>query len=157
MGGDRTWRVTNLEFRGVECKGDFRYRGTTETGPGTADFSTVMWRTFGPTKNIIVYSGNQPLTDSFEVIERVSAGTLVIPQAADKLYATIEYASPAGDPIKEVVEIDIPTQTPTWEPGKKYTYQLTFSPQEILVAPSVDTWPGTGEEGNVNTTWPANN
>lgn len=145
MGGNRTWRVTNLEFRGVECKGDFRYRGTTETGPGTADFSTVMWRTFGPTKNIIVYSGDQPLTNSYKVIENVDAGTLVIPQAADKLYATIEYASPAGDPIKEVVEIDITAQTPTWEPGKKYTYQLTFSPQEILVAPSVDTWPGAVE------------
>jgi hypothetical protein len=90
-------------------------------------------------------------------IEDVQAGTLIIPQAAKKLYVTIEYASPAGAPIKEVIEIDIPTYTPAWEAGKKYTYQLTFSPQEILVAPSVDTWPGTGQEGNVNTTWPANN
>jgi hypothetical protein len=148
MGGNRTWRVTKVMFDEVDTKGDFTYTGTSS--------QKVKWDSNSP-KDIVIYSGDQPLTDSYKVIENVDAGTLVIPQAADKLYATIEYASPAGDPIKEVVEIDITAQTPTWEPGKKYTYQLTFSPQEILVAPSVDTWPGTGEVGNVNTTWPANN
>ncbi len=152
MGDDRTWRVTKVEFRGVDCKGDFRYRGTPETGSGTENFESVMWRTNGPTKNIVVYSGNQALTDSYKVIENVEAGTLVIPQAADKLYVTIEYASPAGDPIKEVVEVNIPASTPVWKPGKKYTYQLTFSPQEILVAPQVDSWPGA-----VETAWPSQN
>jgi hypothetical protein len=85
-------------------------------------------------------------------IENVQAGTLIIPQAAKKLYVTIQYASPAGAQIKEVVEIDIPQYTATWEAGKKYTYQLTFSPQEILVAPKVDTWPVP-----TTTAWPSNN
>lgn len=131
MGGNRTWRVTKVMFDDVDTKGNFTYTGTSS--------QKVEWNSNSP-EDIVVYSGDQALTNSYEVIENVTAGTLVIPQDADKLYATIEYASPAGDPIKEVVEIDIPAQTPTWEAGKKYTYQLTFSPQEILVAPSVGTW-----------------
>ena len=142
MGGDRTWRITKVEFRDLECKGHFRYCGTPEpSSPST--FKPVMWRTIdGTSKNVVVYSGNQALTSEMKVIENVTAGTLVIPQAAEKLYVTIEYASPAGDPMKEVVEVDIPAQTTdrTWEPGKKYTYQLTFSPEEILVAPEVGSW-----------------
>ena len=131
MGGARTWRVTNLEFDNLYICGNFRYSGTERT---------VTWKAHTKSEDIVVYTGSQALTDNYAVIENIKAGTLVIPQTPNKLYATIEYSSPAGDAIKEVVEIDIPAYTQAWEAGKKYTYQLTFSPQEILVAPSVGTW-----------------
>lgn len=147
IGGRRTWRVTKVEFRGVDCKGDFTYSGVPVSGQDTEDVGSVTWKTETP-NNIVVFNSKPHtdkdpvmLTDKDQVIENVSAGTLVLPQAADKLYVTIEYASPAGADIEEVVEIDIPASTPVWEAGKKYTYRLTFSPQEILVAPTVEVWP----------------
>ena len=145
MGGARTWRVTNLEFDNLFICGNFRYSGTE---------GTATWKAHTKSEDIVVYTGSQALTADYAVIENTKAGTLVIPQTPHKLYAAIEYASPAGDAIKEVVEIDIPAYTTAWEAGKKYTYQLTFSPQEILVAPTVQTWPTEGQPGNVNTTWP---
>jgi hypothetical protein len=139
----REWAITNVEFRGVSTKGDFTYTGT------STQQNKASWNGWESEKNVIVFNednnidpvrNRQTLTSGFEEIENVEDGTLVIPQSAKKLYVTIEYLSPASDVITEVVEIDIPAQTLTWEAGKKYTYQLTFSPQEILVAPSVGTW-----------------
>lgn len=139
----REWAITNVEFRGVSTKGDFTYTGT------STQQNKASWNGWESEKNLIVFNedktidpvrNRQTLTSGFEEIENVEDGTLVIPQSAKKLYVTIEYLSPASDVITEVVEIDIPAQTPTWEAGKKYTYQLTFRPQEILVAPSVGTW-----------------
>ena len=143
MGGNRTWRATKVEFRAVDCKGDFTYTGT-ETDPAKKAVWSVKSQA-APLSSVVVYQDNdgQLLTADDEVIENVPAGTLLIPQAAKKLYVTIEYHSPAGDPIAEVVEVDIPKHTKAWEAGKKYTYQLTFSPQEILVAPTVQTWPSS--------------
>ena len=136
----RKWTITNVEFRKVNTKGTFTYTGTA---------GIAVWSAQAEPKNVVVFNmdkavipGRLPkvLTDSFETIENVTNGTLVIPQTAQKLYVTVEYQSPANDHIVEVVEVDIPTSTPAWEAGKKYTYQLTFSPQEILVAPSVGSW-----------------
>lgn len=151
----RKWTITNVEFRKVNTKGTFKYTGTAGTA-GTAEWSSQTNE-----QNVVVFNTDntinparlpQVLTDSFEVIENVDNGTLVIPQDAQKLYVTVEYQSPANDHIVEVVEVDVPAVTPTWEAGKKYTYQLTFSPQEILVAPTVQTWPTTGQSGYVTTT-----
>ena len=35
-----------------------------------------------------------------------------------------------------------------WEPGKKYTYNITLNLQEIKIAPSVDTW-ADGESSTI--------
>jgi hypothetical protein len=157
----RTWAITKVEFKGVATKGTFTYTGT-----ATDEALKAVWsdQTVLPTaKSVVVFNevagtrARQALTSGYAKIENVNAGTLVLPQDAKKLYVTIEYMSPANDLITEVVEINIPAQTPKWEAGKKYVYQITFSPQEILVAPTVQTWPAEGQEGYVNTTWPSNN
>lgn len=156
----RTWAITNVEFRDVATTGKFIYTGTATNPDEVAKWD--LQQIITGKENVVVFNEaanrpRQPLTSSFENIENVDAGTLVIPQNAKKLYVTIEYNSPANDLITEVVEIDIAAQTPKWEPGKKYVYQITFSPQEILVAPTVQTWPAEGQNGYVNTTWPSNN
>lgn len=145
MGGERTWRATKVEFRDVATTGNFEYKGVQTAAANTNPVKWTAQSVQTGAENVVVYTGSQDLTNGMKRIEDVQAGTLIIPQAAKKLYVTIEYASPAGAPIKEVIEIDIPTYTPAWEAGKKYTYQLTFSPQEILVAPKVDKWPGAVE------------
>lgn len=144
----REWAITNVEFRGVMTKGTFTYTGTEDTADWSAQAESKDVVVF----NIIPDRQPQVLTNSFKTIENVTNGTLVIPQTAQKLYVTVEYQSPANDHIVEVVEVDIPASTAAWEAGKKYTYQLTFSPQEILVAPTVQTWPTTGQSGYVTTT-----
>jgi hypothetical protein len=131
------WSVTNVKLAGVQNTGDFTYTGTaTET--------KVEWDTPATATDaeFVIFNGSKPLTDEMTAIENEENGTLVIPQQATKLWVTVEYLSPANDTITEEIEIDLSKYTTTgWEAGKRYTYQLTFAPTEITVAPIVDTWP----------------
>lgn len=140
-----TWAITNVEFKEVATIGDFKYTGTE-----TDESKKAVWSNQVTPANVVVFNSDktaipakpaQRLTASDVKIETVNAGTVVIPQAAKYLYVTIEYLSPANDLITEVVKVDIPSRTANWEAGKKYTYYLTFSPEEILIAPSVEAWP----------------
>lgn len=143
LGGDgalvdgHVWKVTNVKLAGVQNTGDFTYTGT-------ATGTKVNWvtPTAATTNEFVIFDGSKPLTASMTAIEDVQNGTLVIPQAATKLWVTIEYLSPANDTITEDIEIDLADYTTAgWEAGKRYTYQLTFAPTEITVAPIVETWP----------------
>lgn len=130
------WSVTSVKLVGVQTTGDFTYTGTAET--------KVVWDT--PTTasdtEFVIYSGNQPLTSTMDVVETVKNGTLVIPQPATTLCVTISYVSPAGDDITEDIEIELSDYTTAgWEAGKRYTYELSFDPTEITVAPIVEKWP----------------
>ena len=148
----RVWAITNVEFRGVETEGDFTYNGLAS---GNDDDPKAYWSNWSDAKDVVVFNEDtttdpetsnsirprQSLTNSAAIIENVSHGTVVIPQEAKKLYVTVKYQSPANVEITEVIEVDIPSVTTAWESGKKYTYELTFSPQEILIAPTVEVWP----------------
>lgn len=143
LGGDgalvngHVWNVTNVKLTGVQNTGDFTYTGTA-TG-AKVDWDTP---TAATTNQFIIFNGSKPLTDEMTAIENEENGTLVIPQPATKLWVTIEYLSPANDTITEDIEIDLADYTTAgWEAGKRYTYQLTFAPTEITVAPIVETWP----------------
>lgn len=143
MGGEgalvdgHVWSVTNVKLAGVQSTGDFTYTGT-------ATGTKVNWETpaTASTDEFEIYNGSKPLTDEMTAVETVPNGTLVIPQTATTLWVTIEYLSPANDTITEDIEIDLSVYTTTgWEAGKRYTYQLTFAPAEIVVAPLVESWP----------------
>lgn len=148
----RVWAVTNVEFSGVETEGDFTYNGL---AAGTADDPKAYWNNWSEAKDIVVFNEDltvdpetsnptrlrQPLTATSTIIENEEHGTLVIPQEAKMLYVTVKYQSPADVEITEVIEVDIPSVTTAWEAGKKYIYELTFSPQEILIQPTVELWP----------------
>ena len=146
----RTWAITKVEFKGIATKGTFTYTGTETESALKAVWTDQTVTPIG--KSVIVFNevsgtrARQELTSEFAKIENVNAGTLIVPQEAKYLYVTIEYKSPANDTITEVIKVDIPSQTTTWESGKKYTYYLTFSPQEILIAPTVETWPDSIDE-----------
>ena len=132
------WAITKVEIAGLQTKGDFIYTGTAAAGTDKAN-----WENLAESHNRVIYDDAQGtiLQSNFMTLEKAKDGALVIPQTPKVMNVTIEYKSPAGDGIKEVVEIDLSKHTQKWEAGKKYTYQLTFDPSEILVAPSVDTWP----------------
>lgn len=134
------WIVTSMEFQDICTKGDFKYARASD-----GQVAKAMWDNQTDGKNMLVYTHDKAsgtnLTDAFQTLENIKRGTLVIPQIPKVLNVKVEYKSPAGDDIVEVVPIKLWQFTDKWEAGKKYTYQLTFSPQEILVAPKVETWP----------------
>ena len=86
-----------------------------------------------------IFSGSQPLTASFVDLETNPRGTLVIPQTKTGDYtATLKYTNATGDnDINETIELKLGTG---WEIGKHYIYNITFSPTEILIAPTVEDW-----------------
>lgn len=148
----KKWSVTDVTLKDVQTTGDFTYLGT-----AVAPTPKVTWELTSAKSDMTVYGpASQELTDAFETIETTTDGLVVIPQTAKKLEVKISYKSPANVDITETVEIDLAEYTTTgWEAGKKYTYQLSFDPQQILVIPQVSTWPNPGEVVPVNAV-PAN-
>ena len=145
----RKWTVTDVRLEDVHTTGDFTYDGLSTPSVDWEVPSEVTSLPANPS-DIVVYTGTpKVLTGSMTVIENTENGTLVIPQAAKNLKVTIAYKSPAGADIEEEIDIDLSDYTPTWIAGKRYTYELTFDPQEIKVAPIVETWPGS-----ITTSWP---
>ena len=137
----RVWSVTEVTLKDVQTKGDFTYLGTAE--PPTPK---VSWELEDDDSDMSVYGpSSKPLSNAFVTFEKNPAGLVVIPQAAKKLEVKIRYQSPADDTIDEIVEVDLSKYTTNWEAGKKYTYQLTFDPEKILVNPTVSAWPNPGE------------
>ena len=145
---DHVWSVTDVKLTGVQKTGDFTYTGTatgtkvnwdTPATPSDAEF-VIYDSAFKGSDGEAV--GAQELTATMSPVENVTNGTLVIPQSAATLWVTMEYLSPANDTITEEIEIDLSDYTTAgWEAGKRYTYELTFDPKEITVAPIVETWP----------------
>lgn len=146
------WSVTNVKLAGVQTTGDFTYTGTAATKVAWVTPSAESTVPANPS-DVVIYTGTKELTSTMTVIETVTDGTVVIPQGAKTLWVTIAYTSPAGDDITEVIDIPLSSYTANWVAGNRYTYELTFAPQEIKVAPVVETWPDPGS----TTTWPTNN
>lgn len=145
--GTSGWKVTDVQFIDVNTKADFKYNGL-----AVAPNPKVIWKLddqdtkadmdiFDPEAG----QTGQPLTDEFQTIETVPGGTVVIPQTVKGLKITVKYDSPAGDEITEIIPVPLSSDaSEKWEAGKHYTYQLTFSPAEIKVAPTVGTWDDGG-------------
>ena len=141
------WKITNLTLKDVQTKGDFTYDGNPDEGE-----KSVTWNLKDVKANMKFFEGTQELTDELAKIENVNGGNVVIPQAPTLLSVTIEYKAPAGTLITETFDIDLSLgEGVIWEAGKHYVYNLTFSPVEIKVAPEVNAWPTTGEDGYVET------
>lgn len=138
------WKISNFVINGINTEGDFTYNGTPD----------VEWDLESTTADMTVYadaSNPQTLSSIYQRIEnKVSDkyvnGVVVIPQSPKTLTVTVKYLSPANDEITEEFEVDLTLGTDViWEAGKRYVYNLEFSPVEIKVAPEVSVWPTTGE------------
>jgi len=148
-GGNGTsgWIITDVQFKGVNTKADFKYDGLAVAPAPKVTWALDAQDTKADMDIFDPEAGQpgQPLTGSFLPIATVKGGTVVIPQTVKGLEITVKYDSPAGDEITEVIPVPLSSDASVkWEAGKHYTYQLTFSPVEIKVAPSVGEW---GNEG----------
>ena len=135
------WAVKSVELLDVVNKGT-----ATLTG------ATANWALSTEKGNMSVFSGTKSLTGTAANIEDVTNGTVVLPQTPVKLKVSYSYNTPAGKNITETKEVELTLDAKVsdnnlWKPGYHYTYTLTFKSNEILVAPSVETWidsPGNG-------------
>lgn len=146
---EHVWKIKDLTLKDVNTKGDFTFNGTP-----TGDEVPVKWDLTTDIAPMPIFKKalGQDLTSEFVRIENEDYGTVVIPQAPKLLSVTLTYKSPANDDITEIFDIDLGLgEGVIWEAGKRYVYNLTFSPVEIKVAPEVTVWPATGEEGYVET------
>lgn len=145
------WYITDLTLKNVNTKGDFTFNGTPEAEKNEV---LLKWDLSTDVAPMVVFdeADGQKLTNTYEVIENVDYGTVVIPQTPKMLSVTLTYKSQANDDIEENFDIDLSLgEGVIWEAGKRYVYNIEFSPTEIKVAPKVTVWPSTGQEGYVET------
>lgn len=104
------------------------------------------WEKQSEKKDIVVFDGTQVVKQEAKVIETTPQGTIIIPQATEGTELVIEYTQLATSNTAELTDqtITLPlTLNPTrsvWEPGKHYTYTLTFKVEEIRIKPTVKPW-----------------
>ena len=110
-----------------------------QTGAHFKSAGNGSWESWMRPENYAVFTGSQALTGSLVDLETNPRGTLVIPQTKTGDYtATLKYTNATGDnDINETIELKLGTG---WEIGKHYIYNITFSPTEILIAPTVEDW-----------------
>ena len=110
-----------------------------QTGAHFKSAGNGSWESWMTPKDYEVFTGTKALSASFEDLETNPRGTLVIPQSKDVDYtATLTYTNATGDnPINETIDLKLGKG---WEIGKHYIYNITFSPTEILIAPTVEDW-----------------
>ena len=101
--------------------------------------SDRSWTSHQLPEDYLVYEGNRTLTATTTEIENYEQGTLVIPQTQNEGYtATLVYTNNLGDtPIVETKHLQLGAG---WQIGVHYTYTITFSTTEILIAPTVEDW-----------------
>ena len=111
------------------------------TGGRFTSDNRVWTGQYNPASIEVFTNSPRNLTTDYDVLEDVTAGTLVVPQdyLLNKNYtATVKFTNTLGDyDINEVVTLDLGRG---WEIGKHYTYYITFTATEILIAPEVTDW-----------------
>lgn len=140
-----SWITFKVKGDAVTSNGGFVINSLVMDQLYTGGTFTSNNKTWSSQKNpvaINVFTGSpRNLTTDYAVLEDVTAGTLVLPQdyLLNKNYtATIKFTNTLGDTnINETVTLDLGRG---WEIGKHYTYYITFTATEILIAPEVTDW-----------------
>ena len=139
------WKITSVELKQVNTVGN------AELTDGTTP--TISWTNHATPKDMAIYSGSKALTTTAATIETNANGTVVIPQKPLDLTVKYTYKTPANADIEEVKTVSLKLtadkEDPNnlWKGGVHYTYTLTFKSNEILVAPTVETWANGGDHG----------
>lgn len=103
------------------------------------------WEKQSDKADIVIFEGSQVVDQTARDIETTPQGTIVIPQGTTKMvieYTQLAIPGSTAELTDQVIELDL-TLNPTrsnWEPGKHYTYTLTFKLDEIRIKPTVKPW-----------------
>ena len=133
------WEILKVEFKGVVSTADVACVGKKATWTNGTNIKDIL--IYGTSDEVTTATNGTTLKTTSLTLENVSKGTLVIPQSAKKVEITYKFNSPAGVTIVETVTADLKAgNVDSWENGKHYIYDITFSATEILINPSVETW-----------------
>lgn len=147
-------KLKKIAVYGVYSKGDF-VENVDETTPGTYK-ATPTWLSHDAYNQIVdktaayVYYNNatgQTLSDAKWVMNGQANQTdlICLPQTLPT-NATVVITYSINPPAASTPEVDVTLETKinalstTWEPGKRYTYNLTIGLDEIYFAPEVTDW-----------------
>lgn len=133
------FKILKITLTNVCTKGNFN----SNTG---ADSNQDEWSELSESRDIVLYD-NETGTNINETAQPFG-DLLIIPQSIaltasvkneSKIIVEYQQLTSAGTPLKETYTGTL-TATGSWELGKHYTYNLTFTLNEILINPSVDNW-----------------
>ena len=95
-------------------------------------------------KNVVTYNNPVDITTTLtEYVNNTDDDVILIPQELTsyvKLELNYDITTPGGHTINQVSYIDLKDFTPSWEMGKKYTYNITIGMEEIIFDPAVTDW-----------------
>lgn len=138
-----TIKITKIEVLQVANQGNFNQGITPDGSTGT---SAPEWTSQTGTADYTAFNGEYEVTPNAAVPTDVS-DLILLPQdftdnsdAQIKITYTMQMGS--GDPIPGTAtyQLNKATNATEWECGNRYTYNITFSLDEIHFAPSVTTW-----------------
>ena len=151
----QNWTIKSVKLTGIEDKATF----TAVKTPESATWND--WSVSESGKDVVnLYTGEYIVTfvangtvlsdtDVESADKKIkSSAVLVIPQSCApedaELVITYDLKSPTGQTLTDQ-NVSLPLNGTNinenkWEPGKHYTYNITFGASEILIAPSVTGW-----------------
>ena len=149
MAGDEwtagRYTITDIHIEGLTTKGNVDL--------DTAADWTLSTDAADQNKTFTVYSnttGNAlPTTATAEGFENTVNNTVVLPeQVPGTLSITYNFESQAGEEIEETVTGSLKFNgEAAWVAGTHYIYTVTITANQILIAPTVETWTPSPAEG----------
>lgn len=128
-------KLTGIKIVSLKTKGDVTL--SKDSGASWDNISTEQ-------TDIVIYTGEGPVTSTATSFENNTDNTVVIPQAPFSVSLTYKYktsASGANYITETVSGISLATtDITTWNPGMHYTYTLVIGADEIKIKPSAASW-----------------
>ena len=143
-------KINSIKFDNVMTVGDF-YENITNYKTLTGKSTTAYWDALDVPKDNF-YIGQTTTADLQATPNTITYGipAMFIPQTLANTEGNIQMVvnytitNTGGISLNETLTFDLSdlqdTSVSEWEIGKRYTYTLTFSLNEIVLAPSVDDW-----------------
>lgn len=124
---------------------ELKINGLYHTGTATCGATEATWVVSGDASSEKVFEneGGVAIAEGTAVaMENVSNNMVVIPQVPTTLDVTYSFTAQSGQTIKEIKK-DMTLKYDgdnKWLSGKHYTYTITITATEILIAPTVEEW-----------------
>ena len=124
---------------------ELKINGLYHTGTATCGATEATWAVSGeasPEKVFENVGGVSIAKGTAVAMENVANNMVVIPQVPTTLDVTYSFVAQSGERITEIKK-DMTLKyngDDKWISGKHYTYTITITATEILIAPTVEEW-----------------
>lgn len=140
------YTITGVTINDVKTQAELAASMSADLAVSMKDGAQVgSWMNPTNAKPYVVFADDEyGLTTTATEIETVENGTIVIPQTPTTV--TIDYIQNAISGTAKLenqqitLSLDLQNADNMWQPGRQYTYTLTFGLDEILITPSIVNW-----------------